>query len=236
MAVFRRLVWVALCAGLVSGLFATAAHQIGTVPIILRAETYEKAAAQVPTPVHDHMAPTTSENIAAWEPSNGVERTAYTSLADLLTGIGFALLLAAGLTLRGGEISWRDGLLWGLAGFAAVTIAPGLGLPPELPGTEAAPLLERQLWWLATVVSTGSGLALLAFTRRAHWTVLAAMLMVLPHLYGAPQPAEHPTTVTPELLSRQFVTAVTVVSFLFWLILGSSTGYFYNRLLGAERT
>src|SRR6266700_2756016 len=46
MAAFRRLVLAALCAGLVSGVLAAAAHQIGTVPLILEAETYEAAAQQ----------------------------------------------------------------------------------------------------------------------------------------------------------------------------------------------
>jgi cobalt transporter subunit CbtA len=220
-AVLRRLVWVALCAGVLSGLFATIAHQIGTVPVILKAETYEKAA--------EHSQAQAHEQAVAWEPQSGVERAAYTLLADVLTAIGFALLLAAGLTLRGGAVGWRDGVFWGLAGFAALTIAPGLGLPPELPGTEAAPLLGRQLWWLATVVSTGSGLALLVFNQRAHWAILAAILIVLPHLYGAPRLAEHAVSVTPEALSRKFVVAVTIVSFLFWLVLGASTGYFYSR-------
>jgi cobalt transporter subunit CbtA len=226
-AVLRRLVWVALCAGLLSGLFATVAHQIGTVPVILKAEVYEKAAEHSQTPAHEHP--------AAWEPQNGVERAAYTLLADLLTAIGFALLLAAGLALRGGAVSWRDGVFWGLAGFAAITIAPGLGLPPELPGTEAAPLLDRQLWWLATAVSTGSGLALLAFANRVHWAILAAILIVLPHFYGAPRLAEHAASMAPEALTHQFVVAVTVVSFLFWLILGASTGYFYSRFRGRAR-
>jgi cobalt transporter subunit CbtA len=152
----------------------------------------------------------------------------YTLVADVLTGIGFALLLAAGFTLRGGGVTWREGFFWGLAGFATFTIAPGLGLPPEVPGTEAAPLFDRQLWWLATVVSTGGALALLAFTRRAPWVILAAILIVLPHLYGAPQPAPQ-ASAAPEALARQFVVAVTIVNFLFWLILGASTGYFYGR-------
>jgi cobalt transporter subunit CbtA len=139
------------------------------------------------------------------------------------------LLLAAGLALRGGTVTWRTGLFWGLAGFATFTLAPGLGLPPELPGTEAAPLLQRQLWWVTTAAATGGGLALLAFTRRAPWAVLAAILIMLPHLYGAPQLAE-PSSAAPEALARQFVVGVTVVSFLFWVVLGASTGYFYSRL------
>ena len=221
MAVFRKLVFAALCAGLLSGVFATAAHQIGTVPLILQAETYEKPSEHASAAAHEHT--------GAWEPENGAERTAYTLLADILTGFGFALLVGAGLTLRSGEVGWRQGLLWGLAGFATFTIAPSLGLPPQLPGSEAAPLFDRQLWWLGTAVATGCALALIAFTTRARWTMLAALLMVLPHLYGAPQPSEEIAAV-PAALSHHFIVVATVVNFVFWLILGASTGYFHERL------
>ncbi len=221
MAVFRRLVFTALCAGLLSGVFATVAHQIATVPLILQAETYEEAS--------EHAMAAAHETTGAWEPENGAERTAYTLLADILTGIGFALLLSAGLTLRGGEVGWRQGLLWGLAGFATFTVAPSLGLPPQLPGSEAAPLLDRQLWWLGTAGATGCALALFAFTTRARWALLAALLIVLPHLYGSPQPLEH-IPVTPAALAHRFIVAATVVNLLFWLILGASTGYFHERL------
>src|SRR6266478_9717322 len=190
MAAFRPLVYTALCAGLLCGVFAAGAHQLGTVPLILEAETYERAAP--PATANAHGSAASHPNTAAeWEPENGIERAAYTLAADLLTAIGFALLLAAGLTLRGGAVSWREGLLWGLAGFATFTLAPGLGLPPEIPGTEAGPLSERQLWWAATAIATGGGLALLSFTRRAHWAVVATILIVLPHLYGAPHPTGH---------------------------------------------
>lgn len=222
MTVFRRLVFAALCAGLVSGVFATIAHQIGTVPLILEAEQYEKpAAATMTAGAHQHA--------SAWEPQDGIERTAYTLLADVLTGIGFALLLAAGIALRGGEVSWRDGLFWGLAGFAVFTLAPGLGLPPQLPGSETAPLAQRQIWWLLTVVLTGGGLALFAFTKRAPLAAIGVILIVLPHLYGAPQSFEH-TTAAPQALAHRFIVAATVINFLFWAILGASTGYFCARL------
>ena len=46
--------------------------------------------------------------------------------------------------------------MWGLAGFAVFTIAPGLGLPPELPGVPAAPLLSRQIWWVTAVLATAA--------------------------------------------------------------------------------
>ena len=224
MAVFRRLVCAALCAGLLSGLVATVAHQLGTVPLILEAETYEAAAQHAATQAHAH------DNAAdpEWTPETKLERAAYTLVADLLTAIGFALLLASGLALRGGPVTWRDGLFWGLAGFAAFTLAPGIGLPPEIPGTAAAPLVGRQLWWLAAALSTGGALALLAFTRRALYAGLAVILIVLPHLFGAPQPADF-TAAAPEALAHRFVVAATLASFLFWAALGASTGYFYRR-------
>src|ERR1051326_194790 len=129
MTVFRRLVFAALCAGLLSGVVAAVAHQIATVPLILEAETYEKAAQQATPQTHAH--PATAAHEAAspgWEPETGIERAAFTLVADLLAAIGFALLLAAGFTLRGDVVTWREGLLWGLAGFAIFTVAPGLGL------------------------------------------------------------------------------------------------------------
>jgi cobalt transporter subunit CbtA len=221
MAAFRRLVFAALCAGLLSGVFATVAHQIGTVPLIRQAETYEKPS--------EHALAAAHELSSAWEPENGAERTAYTLLADILTGIGFALLVGAGLTLRGGEAGWRPGLLWGLAGFATFTVAPSLGLPPQLPGNEAAPLFDRQIWWLGTTIATGVALALIAFTTRARWVLLATILIVLPHLYGAPELSEY-IAAAPAALTHHFIIAATVVNFLFWLILGASTGYFHERL------
>jgi cobalt transporter subunit CbtA len=230
MTIFRRLVYAALCAGLLSGIFAAGAHQIGTVPLILEAETYEAAAQHASALTHAHGATAVHEDSTpGWEPETRTERAVYTLAADVLAAIGFALLLAAGFTLRGGAVTWREGLLWGLAGFVIFTVAPGLGLPPELPGSEAAPLAGRQLWWLATIVATGGGIALIAFTRRPGYAILAAVLIALPHLYGAPLPAEPAVAAAPEALAQRFVVAAMLVSFLFWLALGASTAYFYRR-------
>ena len=115
MGAFRRLVYAALCAGLLSGIIAAGAHQLSTVPLILEAEIYEQAAQHSTAATHGAAVAHEPE----WEPENGIERAAYTLVADLLTAIGFALLLAAGLALRGGAVTWRDGwpqrLLWSTA-------------------------------------------------------------------------------------------------------------------------
>lgn len=43
--------------------------------------------------------------------------------------------------------TFGDGRLARMAGFAAFTVAPALGLPPELPGMMAADLGPRQARW-----------------------------------------------------------------------------------------
>jgi cobalt transporter subunit CbtA len=231
MEMFRRIFFVALLAGLGAGVFVTVVHEIATVPVILKAETFEKAGEAAP--VADEAATTDhaghEHDAAAWEPADGFERMAFTVLADILTGVGFALLLVAAYALRGGEMDWRKGLYWGLAGFATFTLAPGLGLPPEVPGTEAAPLLDRQVWWVVTALATGGGLALVFFARQALWVVGGIALIVLPHIYGAPQPAEY-KSLAPESVAHQFIVAVVITSLLFWLVLGSLTGFFYKRM------
>ena len=67
---------------------------------------------------------------------------------------------------------------WGLAGFAAFTLAPNLGLPPELPAMPAADLLARQAWWIGTVVATAAGLALIVFGRSPWFAVLGIALLL----------------------------------------------------------
>jgi cobalt transporter subunit CbtA len=214
LGLLRRIVLVAALAGLIAGLGATLAHAFGTVPLILRAETYERAA-----PAHEHE--------DGWKPEDGIERASLTALADVLTGVGFGLLLVSAYALRGRRVGWREGLCWGLAGFATFSLAPALGLPPELPGSATAPLLDRQLWWLATAAATGGGLALILLRRGPAATVAGLALLVLPHLYGAPA---HEAGATPEALADRFVLVVLGTSFLFWLALGAASGLLYERL------
>lgn len=229
MAALRRIVLVAALAGLIAGILVAVAHEIVTVPTILKAETYEKAAEAQPAP-HAHAIPDAAHEDAAgaWAPREGIERKAFTALADILTGIAFALLLASAIALRGAEVDWRRGLYWGLAGFATFTLAPGLGLPPTVPGTEATALNDRQIWWAATAAATAAGLAMMFLGRKIWWAAAGLALLVLPHVVGAPQPVEA-DSLAPAALAHQFVVATVVTSLLFWAVLGSLTGYFYRR-------
>lgn len=219
LAAFKKIASAAALAGLLAGLLLTGLQRIHVVPSILQAEVHEQAAAPH-VDEHDHG--------HDWEPANGLERTAFTALANVSMAVGFALLLGAAMSLRNGADSWRAGLLWGAAGYAVFFLAPALGLPPELPGTEAAPLLERQLWWLLTVTATAAGLALLILPRNWKFRIGGIVLLGIPHLLGAPQPDVR-GSIAPIELAHSFIYATAMANAVFWLALGGLTGFFYKR-------
>lgn len=214
MAAFRSIVLAAALAGLVAGVFVTLVQAIGTTPLIFAAEGYEHA-----SPQHEHG--------SAWAPADGIERTGYTLVANLVTSVGFSLLLVAGFALAGRPIGWREGLLWGLAGFVAFALAPFIGLPPEPPGAAGAELGARQAWWAMTAAATAGGLALLAFARAPLAAVAAVALLAAPHLVGAPQPLDAEAAV-PAALAHRFAAVVIVTSFVFWAALGVLSAFFFN--------
>lgn len=232
---FRNIVLVAAIAGVLAGLGMTVAQQLTTVPLILKAEVYEEQGA---TAAHDHgdaaAQPAAHEHgDEGWQPADGFERTAFTLLANIVTGVGFALLLVAASELAGGITGWRQGVFWGLAGFAVFTLAPSLGLPPELPAMPAAELGVRQLWWVATAFSAAAALALMFYGRTPLAIVAAVALLVAPHLIGAPQPPSYDTPI-PEGLHHSFVVAVVLTALLFWVLLGALAGLFRERFIHAS--
>ena len=239
MSLFRSIVFSAAVAGLVVGTAVTVVQQFGTVPLIQRAETYEHAA-EVPakstagtTAAHQHGGH--AHGMAAWEPRAGLERNSFTAAANILTATGFALVLAGIYALRGRPVTRHEGLLWGLGGFIVFTVAPGLGLPPGLPGTAAASLEARQIWWVATAAATAAGLGLLVFRRTAWAAILGLCLIASPHLIGAPKLPEVHADVS-EALAHQFIVAVTLTSLLFWVLLGSLTSIAYGRFSAREQS
>lgn len=220
---FYRIFASALLAGLLAGAFGALLQQATTVPLIVAAEAFESPAAG-----HDHDAADHAHDEGGWMPADGAERILFTALSTVLIACGYALLLVAIVALSGRRIDGRTGILWGLAGFAATALAPALGLPPELPGTMAADVGARQVWWVATALATGIGLWLLAFSGHTLLRVAGVVVLVSPHLVGAPHPDSFGGPVPPELAAH-FVAASLVTAAAFWVVLGWLAGLFFNR-------
>ena len=158
-------------------------------------------------------------------------RTLLTVLMTVLTTCGFGLFLVAGFALAERmaltRIDSRTGFLFGLAGFAAIQLMPSMGLAPELPGAAAGELAHRQVWWLATVAATLTGIGLIAFGNPVA-KIAGALLISAPHLVGAPHPHEFEGVVPPEL-SALFAARVLTVGAFGWAALGALAGYFWSR-------
>jgi cobalt transporter subunit CbtA len=236
MKLFQRMFFAAVLSGLVAGIALAAVHQWRAAPLIVAAEVYETA-----EPAHEHA---TAEEAAAphehdaeaWAPQDGAERIFYTVLADILASLGFALVLAAISVLAGIDITLRNGLLWGLGGFVATALAPSFGLPPELPGMPAADLGARQVWWWATVLLTGAGFLTIAKLRTPVSIAIAAVLVLAPHVIGAPQLAGEHESAVPAHLATAFAAATLTASAAFWLILGPLLGYLSERFARVSAT
>lgn len=229
----KKLVASALYAGFAAGLIVAALQLLVTVPVILEAELYETGvlvhfggAAHNGEVVEEHA----HEEAVQGEESS-LKRPFLTVLATVSTHVGFALLLVAGFAVavsRGHEITPRVGLVWGIAGFFAVQLLPAAGLAPELPGSAAADLTARQIWWAATVAVSFGGIALIGLGRG--WLVWAAgvALLAAPHIIGAPQPAEFAGVVPPELAS-DFAGKALAVAAAGWAVLGLFSAYFWQK-------
>lgn len=232
---FRQTLLAAGAAGLCAALVLTLLQALWITPLILRAETYEDGPAAVEPHAHDVDAHEHAEagaqhhHDAAWKPENGAERTLFTLAANIVMGVGYGLLLSGVYLLWRRPTGAAQGLLYGLAGFAVFFVAPGLGLPPELPGTAAAELGARQQWWIGTVAASAAGLALL-IPARPWWLRLAGLaLLLIPHGIGAPQPAAE-SSLAPAALQTEFRIATAVGNAVFWLLLGALSALALQKL------
>jgi len=240
---FRNIVFASCLVGLLAGVVITGLQLFVTVPIILEAETYEGEHSHEGEASEGEQETAKSTSFFSalyrslysfqhaesdWEPEEGMQRNGMTLVANILIAIAFSLLLVAAVSLRPGA-RWTEGLLWGLGGYATFYALPTLGLPPEIPGTFAADLVPRQGWWLLTVICSGVGLVLIALQRQWAWKITGALLVVAPHVVGAPQPEVHGGT-APAELADSFIWRAAIINAVFWLLLGGMGAWILNKL------
>lgn len=231
MPLFQRLFFAVLLAGLISGAAMTALQQWRVVPLIIAAEAFEGTEAPADH-AHEAAAPAHEHAESEWMPADGLERTFYTAATGIFAALGFAFLLSAASVLTGIEVTARNGVLWGLAGFAVFQLAPAFGLPPELPGMPAADVVARQIWWWGTTAATATAIYGTAKFQNLASVAIGIVLVLAPHLIGAPQPVEHASAV-PAPLAAAFAANTLFVGLAFWLMLAPLYGYLVARLAKA---
>lgn len=237
-----RLFTSALFAGLIAGLIAVLLQFLLMEPLILEGEAYETGAkvhfkgaqllGEQPAPApsaaplaHDHA------HDHDHAPENLWRRYSLAFAADFVIFVAWGLLMVAGFALverSGHRVSVKEGILWGIAGYIAIQLSPALGLPPELPGTPAAALEPRQIWWVVTATTTAVGLAFLGYGGRLVYWATGVVLLIAPHLIPAPHLDGYSGVAPPEL-SGEFVAHSLAISLVVWVCLGLAAGYFWNR-------
>lgn len=252
--IFQRLIWAALATAVVVGSVQTGVQRWQAAPLILAAEVYEAQKAEAPEPVtpaahvhsdaaapHEHEHAHEHGAAKEWEPENGFERIGWTWVANSLHAFSMALLVYAvmGVWLyrRGASVGSLALAAWvAAAGFVSLHLWPSLGLHAEVPGMEAAPVQARQVWWVLAVGSAAGACAVAGFARASWRWLVAAALLALPFLVGAPQlqgdalagfaPEAHAAL---EQLGGQFIWATTWVALSFWASMGFVGGLAFQR-------
>ncbi|WP_425053236.1 CbtA family protein [Psychromarinibacter sp. S121] len=214
----------ALFAGFAAGLIAAALQLYFVQPVLLHAELYEGG---------DLIHFGSESTVPAHQDVGGIDlmRDGLSVLFTVLVYTGYAFIMVGAMALaseRGHSVDARRGILWGLGGFVAVHFAPAFSLPPELPGVAAADVVARQIWWFGTVAASAIAVALIAFGRNwAAWGA-AVVLLLAPHVIGAPQPEVFTGPVPPEL-GGEFAGRALGVGLAAWVTLGCFAGFFWQR-------
>ncbi len=221
---YTRLLVSALFAGAATGLLVALLQFVFVQPVLLHAELYESG-----TLVHfgPDRATKAHPDLPGFEPV----RDGLSVVFTMLIYTGYALIMLASMSLaeeRGTTINGRTGILWGIAGFVAFHLAPGFSLAPEVPGVAAADVTLRQIWWFSTVTVSAVALWLIAFGNGWMMWSVAVLLLLAPHLIGAPE-ADVFSGPVPTELGALFAARALGVGLAAWVMLGCFAGYFWQR-------
>lgn len=227
---FTRIITSALLAGAGAG-FIASLLQLGFVqPVLLHAELYETGQL-----VHfgSQSVVSAHQDVAGFDALRDGLSIAFT----IAIYCGYALILVAAMALateRGTVITARNGIVWGIAGFIAVHLAPGFTLAPEVPGVAAADVYARQIWWFATVVAAAIAMWLIAFGKGWPAWGIAAALLLAPHIIGAPEPDVF-TGPVPTEIGALFASRALSVGLAAWVLVGLFAGHFWSREVAEEQ-
>lgn len=220
---FTRIAVSALFAGSAAGLIASLLQLIFVQPVLLHAELYESG----------ELVHFGGEAISAVQDLGGIEimRDALSIVFTIMIYTAYAFILIAAIAYSeetGNKVDARQGIIWGVAGFIAVHLAPGFSLAPEVPGVAAADVYARQIWWFPTVIAAAVAMWLIAFGKNWMMWGLACILLIAPHLIGAPEPSVFEGPVPTEI-GALFAARAFGVGLAAWVLTGFFAGYFWHK-------
>jgi cobalt transporter subunit CbtA len=190
-----KIILSTIIAGLLAGLVLAILQYVRLEGLIVTAETFEHGG----------------------EPAI---RNLLTRIAPpLLTGAGFAILMLGVSMLSNIAITKQNGLVWGMCGFIAVSLAPAIGLPPQLPGMPEIDLHTRQIWWLATILVTAFAIYLWVKAKDFRWQIAAVMIAIAPQFF-APHHTANTESNLPASLVAEFVSSSLAANLAMWLAIG----------------
>ena len=119
-----RVLKIVFLSGLLVGILISGVQMLKVVPLIYKAEN-------LGVNLSDQInIPEKKENLKLdpsdyeWMPEDGFERSFYTSISNIITGFAFSLMLVSVFLLRDKVVTFRSGILWGVAGFYVFSNAP----------------------------------------------------------------------------------------------------------------
>jgi len=243
---FRSIIYSALIIGIIAGSLYGLFQQLHINPIIYAAEAYEVSdgSDHPVAETHNYSDKHSHEhNHEAWSPEHGFERIMATLFTNILVGMAFSILLISIMVLHNLKsnkppLSCKSGALWGLGLMLSIFAAPSLlGIHPEIPGTIAAQLEHRQIWWVASAAVTATGLLIIYYGANA-FKLGGVLLIVLPHLVGAPKmdslkfANSDPVAVAAlNELSSQFIIMTSIGMLIFCVLLGALSGFASARFV-----
>jgi len=180
---------------------------------------------------HDHGDADAAHDHAGHDHGEGsalLPREALVVIFNIAIYAGYGLILAAGMVAAegaGASLTWRSGMIWGIAGFVALHLAPAFSLAPEVPGVAAADVNARQIWWFSTVAVTALAMWLIAFGRARPLLAAAVVLILAPHIIGAPEAGPPQGPVPPEVAAL-FAARALGMGLAVWVVLGALAGFF----------
>ncbi|MCJ8298554.1 MAG: CbtA family protein, partial [Pseudomonadales bacterium] len=129
------------------------------------------------------------------------------------------------------KLSALSGAAWGVVAMFCFFVAPAmLGLHPEVPGTNAAELESRQIWWLFCALASALGIAVVYYGS-VLLKAVGVLIVAAPHLIGAPLPTEHGFANTDPVavqalteLTSQFYMMTAIGMLILFIIMGVLSG------------